>query len=74
MPSIRTVVQPPAAWVKSSYSNAGQNCVEVAGIATRSGLIGVRDAKDKAGPAILLEPAVWASFIGEVRAGRLRRG
>ncbi|MFF4156187.1 DUF397 domain-containing protein [Streptomyces sp. NPDC001678] len=61
------------AWVKSSYSNAGQNCVEVAGIATRAGLIGVRDAKDKGGPAILLEPAAWASFVDEVRSGRLRR-
>lgn len=60
-------------WFKSSYSNAGQNCVEVAGIVTRSGLIGVRDAKDKAGPAILLEPAAWVSFVDEVRSGRLRR-
>ncbi|MFF4225865.1 DUF397 domain-containing protein [Streptomyces abikoensis] len=73
MPSIRTVDQTHAAWVKSSYSNAGQNCVEVAGAVGRSGLIGVRDAKDKAGPAILLEPAAWASFVEEVRSGRLRR-
>ncbi|MGW4889673.1 DUF397 domain-containing protein [Streptomyces sp. CL12] len=56
---------PDSAWFKSSYSNAGQNCVEVAPLAPH---IGVRDSKDPHGPALLLPSYAWAQFIGHVAA------
>ncbi|MEX2985607.1 DUF397 domain-containing protein [Streptomyces sp. C36] len=54
-------------WYKSSHSNGGGNCVEVANLA---GGIGVRDSKIKAGPAVLLTPSAWSSFIAEIHADR----
>ncbi|MET9284600.1 DUF397 domain-containing protein [Nocardia beijingensis] len=44
-----------AAWFKSSHSGPNQDCVEVAYL--EAGLIGMRDSKNPAGPALLL-PAV----------------
>ncbi|MEU3535293.1 DUF397 domain-containing protein [Streptomyces murinus] len=52
-------------WFKSSYSEPGQNCVEVAPLAPR---IGVRDSKDPHGPALLVPSYAWAEFIGHVAA------
>ncbi|MGZ2358540.1 DUF397 domain-containing protein [Streptomyces sp. 372A] len=58
---------PEGSWVKSSYSDqGGGNCVEVA---HRGELIGVRDSKDKQGPALALPHGAYASFIGTVKAG-----
>ncbi|NVK78557.1 DUF397 domain-containing protein [Streptomyces morookaense] len=54
-------------WYKSSYSNGGGNCVEVAYLGYD---IGVRDSKVKAGPAILLTPSAWSSFIADIRVER----
>ncbi|MFI9309785.1 DUF397 domain-containing protein [Streptomyces triculaminicus] len=59
------------AWTKSSYSNAGQNCVEVAGLASHAAQVGVRDSKHGNGPAVLIPAAAWTSFIREVQADRL---
>ncbi|MFD7334899.1 DUF397 domain-containing protein [Streptomyces violascens] len=62
-----------AAWKKSSYSgnNEGQ-CVEVADlVATSYEGVAVRDSKDPSGPALLLNPAVFAGFIGHVANGRI---
>ncbi|MBU7597627.1 DUF397 domain-containing protein [Streptomyces sp. P38-E01] len=58
-----------ARWQKSSYSNANQNCVEVA-----SGIIGavpVRDSKRPEGGALILSAAAWFAFTDAVRDGRL---
>lgn len=56
-------------WRKSSYSGAnGGNCVEVADLAP---VVGVRDSKNPAGPALLFAPAAWAAFLADVKAGRL---
>ncbi|MFF0312656.1 DUF397 domain-containing protein [Streptosporangium sp. NPDC004379] len=57
-----------AVWRKSSRSsdNGGQ-CVEVA--SNLPGTVAVRDSKDPAGSALLFAPAVWRSFIEEVKAG-----
>jgi hypothetical protein len=62
-------VAPEQAWFKSSYSsNNGTNCVEVADL-TAVGEVAVRDSKDKTGPALVLTPAAWSSFVTAVRAG-----
>ncbi|MFJ9617855.1 DUF397 domain-containing protein [Streptomyces noursei] len=55
-----------SAWFKSSYSNdTGGACVEIADL---SGQIGIRDSKDKAGPALAFTPVAWAGFIGFVNS------
>ncbi|MEW1865690.1 DUF397 domain-containing protein [Streptomyces sp. NBC_00669] len=59
-------------WFKSSYSNdSGGVCVEVAPLAHA---VGIRDSKDKAGPALLVAPAEWASFVDLVRSGAVDFG
>ncbi|MFI1870007.1 DUF397 domain-containing protein [Streptomyces jumonjinensis] len=53
-------------WKKSSYSGPhGGTCVEVAALTAR---VGVRDSKDRQGPALVVPSAVWSSFVGMVRA------
>lgn len=54
-----------AEWIKSSRSSGnGGNCVEVAG--NLPGVVGVRDSKDPAGPALVFGPAAWRAFVREV--------
>lgn len=50
-----------AAWRKSSYSNNGGACVEVA--TNLSGLVAVRDSKDPSGPSLVFDANSWQSFI-----------
>jgi hypothetical protein len=57
-----------ATWRKSTRSNNGGTCVEVA--ATRD-VVGVRDSKDPAGPVLVFSPAEWRAFVAEVRTGAL---
>lgn len=47
-------------WFKSSRSSSNANCVEVrfAGEA-----VGVRDSKDRGGPALAFTVPAWASFL-----------
>jgi len=52
-------------WRKSSYSNTGANCVEVA--QTRSGKIAVRDSKDPDGRTLSISPDEWQTFITKIR-------
>ncbi|MFI1870006.1 DUF397 domain-containing protein [Streptomyces jumonjinensis] len=48
-------------WAKSSYSNAtGGNCVEVAALTPR---VGIRDSKNKQGPALLVPTPAWRDFV-----------
>jgi hypothetical protein len=56
-----------AHWVKSSYSFANGNCVEVANLT--GGQVGVRDSKNVGGPVIQFTPDEWHAFLGGVRNG-----
>lgn len=53
------------AWRKSSYSGSQANCVEV-GSAT--GLVRVRDTKDRQGPALTVSADAWRRFIEGMKA------
>ncbi|MGC4864098.1 DUF397 domain-containing protein [Micromonospora sp. DT53] len=58
-----------ATWRKSRRSgSSGGNCVEVAD--NLPGVVGVRDSKDPAGPALTFGPAAWRSFVAQVAARR----
>ncbi|MEU1289337.1 DUF397 domain-containing protein [Kitasatospora sp. NPDC005856] len=54
-------------WVKSSYSQNGGNCVEVA--PGFPGVMPVRDSKDPEGPALLFSSEAWRSFVAATAAG-----
>ncbi|WP_075693054.1 DUF397 domain-containing protein [Streptomyces acidiscabies] len=55
------------AWVKSSYSNGGGNCVAATPLPTA---IALRDSKNPDGPALLMPPAAFRTFLTGVRDGR----
>ncbi|MBC9003623.1 DUF397 domain-containing protein [Micromonospora aurantiaca (nom. illeg.)] len=52
-------------WRKSSRSGGEGDCVEVAGFADA---VGVRDTKDRQGPALSFDRTAWTRFVGAVRA------
>ncbi|MGW2634226.1 DUF397 domain-containing protein [Streptomyces chattanoogensis] len=54
-------------WFKSSYSNGGGNCVEVAD--SLPGIVPVRDSKDPHGPALVFSADGWSSFVTAVKGG-----
>ncbi|WP_031516177.1 DUF397 domain-containing protein [Streptomyces sp. NRRL F-5123] len=54
-------------WFKSSYSDNGGNCVEVA--VNVPGTVPVRDSKNTSGPALAFTPTAWTSFVAAVRSG-----
>jgi hypothetical protein len=54
-----------AVWRKSSRSNNGGNCVEVARNLT--GIVAVRDSKDPEGPALIFASADWEAFTAGVK-------
>ncbi|MFC5664457.1 DUF397 domain-containing protein [Kitasatospora misakiensis] len=55
------------AWFKSSYSNNGGACVEVA--ANVPDAVPVRDSKDPHGPALAFSPTAFGAFVAAVKAG-----
>ncbi|WP_448330225.1 DUF397 domain-containing protein [Streptomyces sp. DSM 41534] len=58
---------PESAWFKSSYSEAnGTACVEIAHL-PHTAQVGIRDSKDKGGPALVVPAGAWAEFIAAVR-------
>jgi hypothetical protein len=59
-----------AVWRKSTRSgNGGSDCVEVA--KNLPGVVGVRDSKDQAGPALAFSPSAWSDFLVGVKVGEL---
>ncbi|WP_433534157.1 DUF397 domain-containing protein [Micromonospora sp. CA-249363] len=51
-----------ARWRKSTKSGTnGGNCVEVSD--NLPGVVGVRDSKDQAGPALVFSPTAWRAFV-----------
>jgi hypothetical protein len=54
-----------AAWRKSIRS-ANNGCVEVAFV---EGLVGVRDSKDREGPALVFSASEWEAFLAGARDG-----
>ncbi|MFI2782019.1 DUF397 domain-containing protein [Streptomyces sp. ALB3] len=57
-------------WTKSSYSDNGGACVEVAAdLAVPHGVVPVRDSKNPGGPVLNLAAASFASFVTGVRDG-----
>ncbi|AQW48745.1 MULTISPECIES: DUF397 domain-containing protein [Streptomyces] len=60
-------VAPESAWFKSSYSeNNGTGCVEIAPL-PRTAQVGIRDSKNKVGPALVVPVTAWAEFIEQIR-------
>ncbi|MFF3260861.1 DUF397 domain-containing protein [Streptomyces sp. NPDC002932] len=53
-------------WRSSSYSNAsGGECVEVSD--DFSGIVPVRDSKNPAGPALVVEAGAWGAFVSSLK-------
>lgn len=63
-------VSPPARWRKSSHSNAGNQCVEVARLADDA--IAVRDSKNPHGDHLTVSAAGWRTFLSGVKYGDYR--
>ncbi|MDO0912116.1 DUF397 domain-containing protein [Streptomyces sp. DT2A-34] len=59
-------------WFKSSYSDNGGACVEVAGnlVASR-GVVPVRDSKNSSGPVLSFPTDAFSSFVAGVKAREL---
>ncbi|GAA2119478.1 DUF397 domain-containing protein [Streptomyces synnematoformans] len=65
-----TTESPSPRWHKSSYSNNGGQCVEVAAnLAASRGVVPVRDSKDPSGPILDFTTDAFASFVAGVKAG-----
>ncbi|MEV7965443.1 DUF397 domain-containing protein [Sphaerisporangium sp. NPDC088356] len=58
-----------ARWRKSAHSGSdGSNCVEVAHL--HGGRRAVRDSKDRNGPALVVTPEEWTTFLTHVKTDR----
>lgn len=56
-------------WLKSSYSDNGGNCVEVAAnLAASRGVVPVRDSKTADGPVLNLTAIAFASFVTSLKS------
>ncbi|MFE1558386.1 DUF397 domain-containing protein [Streptomyces sp. NPDC058734] len=53
-------------WFKSSYSNNGGDCVEVA--ANIPGVVPVRDSKTPGGPVLNFRAEAFAAFVAGIKA------
>ncbi|MGK8504160.1 DUF397 domain-containing protein [Nocardia asiatica] len=59
-----------AHWFKSSRSQSGKECVEVAFLG--GGMVGVRDSKNPAGPALVFTPDGWDAFTAGIADGEFK--
>ncbi|MEU8544130.1 DUF397 domain-containing protein [Streptomyces sp. NPDC048717] len=59
-------------WFKSSYSDNGGACVEVAAnLVAASGVVPVRDSKNPTGPVLDVSAPAFALFVVGLKAGGL---
>ena len=59
-------------WFKSSYSDNGGQCIEVAAnLLATHGVVPVRDSKNPTGPSLAFSPAAFVAFVDAVKAGEL---
>lgn len=58
-------------WRKSGRSSPDGDCVEVAVVPSQ---VGVRDSKDRSGPALVFTPSAWRAFVGDLRRGEFDLG
>lgn len=57
-------------WFKSSFSDNGGACVEVAtNLVSAHGVVPVRDSKVPAGPVLRVPAASFANFVAGVKGG-----
>ncbi len=57
-------------WFKSSYSNNGGDCIEVAAnLAVTHGIVPVRDSKAVDGPVVAVPATAFAAFVAGVQGG-----
>ncbi|MHC3428773.1 DUF397 domain-containing protein [Streptomyces sp. DT18] len=57
-------------WFKSSYSDNGGSCVEVAtNLAPAHGIVPVRDSKNPCGPSLALHTSAFTGFVSGVKRG-----
>ncbi|GAB3139135.1 hypothetical protein GCM10027290_07730 [Micromonospora sonneratiae] len=60
---------PDRDWFKSSRSADNANCVEVRFV---DDAVGVRDSKDRGGPALAFSVAAWSGFVATLKADATR--
>ncbi|MEV0298295.1 DUF397 domain-containing protein [Nocardia sp. NPDC050710] len=60
-----------ARFAKSTFSDGGGDCVEVAFF---DGWVAVRDSKDLFSPVLWFTPSEWRAFLAGVRAGEFDLG
>ena len=68
MTTINDASAPGFVWTKSTYSDGGNNCVEVAHGAVLAAMP-VRDSKSPAGPAVVFGGAPWDAFVDALKRG-----
>ncbi|WP_405685826.1 DUF397 domain-containing protein [Streptomyces sp. NBC_01387] len=55
-------------WFKSSYSNNGGACIEVAvNLVVPRGVVPVRDSKNPGGPVLAVSAGAFVSFVAGVK-------
>jgi hypothetical protein len=60
-------------WFKSSYSDNGGQCIEVAtNLVAPSGVVPVRDSKNPGGPTLGLAAPAFTTFIIAVKSGEFQ--
>jgi hypothetical protein len=57
-----------ATWHKSTRSNNGGACVEVA--SNLPGVVAIRDSKDRNGPALAISDRAWSRFTDAIKHGK----
>ncbi|AWT47008.1 MULTISPECIES: DUF397 domain-containing protein [Streptomyces] len=70
MPPVRNGVRASSLdvrWIKSRYSNAEGNCVEVATLP--GGGVALRNSRDPDGPALVYTPAEVSAFLAGAKDG-----